>query len=223
MPNFVEVLTNIGDFAGREWSPDLQRQTAQPIFAGESRPGQLLPADWQGQSNAYTDDDIRGYRRTGKRFTEAQVRRLYEDNLLRAAKLVKKAFDGNDYARLNMRDAMRGDRRVTEALGISDFPQLFGDVIDRAVLANYRETPYVWNMLAKLSEVSDFRQVKRFRIDHGTGFNLDASGKIIPVAMGQQYPELFPVQQAAWDEMVENWRPSLNIEDRRGKTKKGRE
>lgn len=41
--------------------------------------------------------------------------------------------------------------------------------------------------------------------------------------MEQQYPHLFPVQQGAWDEMVKNWRPSLNIEDRRGKIKKGRE
>lgn len=41
--------------------------------------------------------------------------------------------------------------------------------------------------------------------------------------MEQQYPHLFPVQPGAWDEMVKNWRPSLNVEDRRGKTKKGRD
>ena len=42
-------------------------------------------------------------------------------------------------------------------------------------------------------------------------------------AMGQQYPELFPVQPGPWAEMVKNWRQSINIEDRRGKVKKEKE
>ncbi len=33
---------------------------------------------------------------------------------------------------------------------------------------------------------------------------------------GQQYPALFPVNQQAWNAMVERWPQSRNIEDRRG-------
>src|SRR5690242_15272342 len=135
-----DVLTNIGDFAARQWSPDLNRVTMQPVANGAR--GDLFNGKeagsylWSGASNAYSDSDIAGYRRPRavQRNSPLQVRRMYERNLMEAARLIKAAFDGNGYARLMFRDAMYGDRRIMEALSISDFPNLFGDVIDRAVL-----------------------------------------------------------------------------------------
>ncbi len=35
---------------------------------------------------------------------------------------------------------------------------------------------------------------------------------------GQQYPALFPVNQQAWDALVESWPMSQNVEDRRDMT-----
>jgi hypothetical protein len=197
MPNFQEVLSNIGDFARQQWSPGDKTGLFDPNIAHgvlngrESKPGQLMQPEWTGRSNAYSDDDIRGFRptRAPSKASPLQLRRAYESQLREACALIKSAFNGNSWAKLMFVEAMKGARRINEALGISDFPQLFGDVIDRAVLSNYKETEYTWNMVAKLSTVNDFRQVKRFRVDHGTGFDVDGSGNIIPVAIGQQYPE----------------------------------
>ena len=55
--------------------------------------------------------------------------------------------------------------QLREALTTSDFPYLFGDIIDRQVLANYSETAGVWPMYARRSTVSDFRTVKRFAVN----------------------------------------------------------
>lgn len=192
MVGFTEILNNIGDFARQQWNPDTERVTFQPVR--EAPRGELMQPSWTGQSNAYRDDDIRGYRGAGLRaprsMPPALAKKLYERDLMFAAKVIKSAFNGNRRSILDLTEAMQGAPIFREALSISDFPNLFGDVIDRAVLANYQETPYTWNMVAKLAEVNDFREVKRFRVDNGTGFDLDADGKTIKsIPMGGQYPE----------------------------------
>ena len=188
MIGFNDILQNIGDFARAQWTPG---ESTSPARQHEGARGERLTPAFDGMSNAYTDDDIRGYRtpRSPQRLSAREVKRRYERDLMEATRLIKAAFDGNSYARLMMRDAMRGGFR--EALSISDFPNLFGDVIDRAVLANYVETPYTWNLIAKEAEVSDFREVKRFRIDGGTGLlgATDSSGNIIPIEQGGPYGE----------------------------------
>lgn len=67
------------------------------------------------------------------------------------------AVKGNSWARLQLR----------EALTTSDFSTLFGDVLDRSVLANYAETPYSWASYIKRATISDFRLAKIFRVDRG--------------------------------------------------------
>ena len=57
----------------------------------------------------------------------------------------------------------------TEALGTSDFPIYFGDILDRQVLASYAEAPYSYNQWAKVSQVNDFRPAKRYAQDGGQG------------------------------------------------------
>lgn len=54
---------------------------------------------------------------------------------------------------------------LREALTTSDFPLLFGDVIDRQMLGFYQETPYTWSNYVRRATVPDFRPVKRFAID----------------------------------------------------------
>lgn len=66
---------------------------------------------------------------------------------------------------------LEGDRRATfqfqEAMSRSDFTYLFGDVIDRQLLAAYQTQPVQWPTYAKRGRVRDFRTVKRFTLDGG--------------------------------------------------------
>ena len=162
--NFRDVMENFGDF--------------KPSYA--QREPLLQEGAGFGEGNAYIDTEP-GMRRVSAP-QRAQAKRLYERDLMVVSKTFKRAFSGDDYARLAIRDAFRGGGPLREALSISDFPNLFGDIIDRAVVANYAETPYMWNLIAKEAEVADFRLVKRFRTDYGTGV-------LSSVEMGGPYPE----------------------------------
>lgn len=72
--------------------------------------------------------------------------------------------------------------RLREAMTTADFPLLFGDIIDRQLLANYQETKPVWPLFVHRSTVPDFRTVKRFAIDGSQG--------ILPAVQQQtEYPE----------------------------------
>jgi hypothetical protein len=71
---------------------------------------------------------------------------------------------------------------LREAMTTSDFPLLFGDIIDRQLLGNYMETPATYPGYVKVSSVPDFRQVKRFAID-------GSEAVLAPVAQQEEYPE----------------------------------
>jgi len=67
-------------------------------------------------------------------------------------------------------DVLEGKRPVNhlqEAMSTSDFPILFGDVLDRQMLASYRETPQSFRQWARVKSVPDFRAVKRRYTDGG--------------------------------------------------------
>lgn len=55
--------------------------------------------------------------------------------------------------------------RFTEAQTISDFPLLTGDVLDRMMLARYREWPQTWRSYVKTATLRDFRLVRRIAAD----------------------------------------------------------
>jgi hypothetical protein len=69
------------------------------------------------------------------------------------------------------RDVIEGDRyaalRFQEAMSTSDFGTLFGDIIDRQLLAAYQTRPVQWPSMAKRGRVRDFRTVKRYTLDGG--------------------------------------------------------
>jgi len=57
--------------------------------------------------------------------------------------------------------------RLEEAITTSDFPYLFGQVIDRQLLANYREPEdplYDWKDYVKIGSVPDFNTVRREKL-----------------------------------------------------------
>ena len=51
---------------------------------------------------------------------------------------------------------------IREALTTEDFPLLFADVLDRQLLAAYKDIEPVWKNFVKISTVRDFKTAKRF-------------------------------------------------------------
>ena len=81
----------------------------------------------------------------------------YNQSLAEAATLYQRVLDGDRWAGL----------QFLEAMSTSDFPLLFGDILDRQILASYRQQPLAWQTIAKRGRVRDFRTVKRFTLDGG--------------------------------------------------------
>lgn len=58
-------------------------------------------------------------------------------------------------------------RWFSEAMSRSDFPLLFGDIMDRQFLARYQAWPTNWESIAKRNVAPDFRTLQRFYWDGG--------------------------------------------------------
>jgi hypothetical protein len=72
--------------------------------------------------------------------------------------------------------------RLQEAMSTSDFPLLFGDILDRQLLGMYQEWPVTWPSVVKRSTVRDFRTVSRFAAD--------GAEAVLPVVpQGAEYTE----------------------------------
>lgn len=95
----------------------------------------------------------------------------YQRSLAEAARLVADVTEG--------RAPMH---RLQEAMSTSDFPLLFGDIIDRAMLGRYREWPTVWARIARRGSVRDFRTVRKFFTD-------GAEAVLDEVKQGSEYKE----------------------------------
>jgi hypothetical protein len=90
----------------------------------------------------------------------------YQRAFIEALNLYTQVIKGSKRAALNFQEAM-----VT-----SDFQLLFGDIIDRQMLAAYQQMPVNWSRLARRGRVRDFRTVKRFTLD-GSEAVLDEVGQ----------------------------------------------
>jgi len=64
------------------------------------------------------------------------------------------------------------EARLEEAITTSDFPYLFGQVIDRQLLANYKAIYADWKSYVKMSTVPDFNTVRREKL-HGSDNHLE--------------------------------------------------
>jgi hypothetical protein len=56
------------------------------------------------------------------------------------------------------------EARMEEAIGTADFPYLFGQVIDRQLLATYKASVADWKTYFKMSTVPDFNTVRREKL-----------------------------------------------------------
>lgn len=56
---------------------------------------------------------------------------------------------------------------LQEAMTTSDFPYLFGEVLDRQLLAGFKDTPQVMPLICRRGTVKDFRTVHRYEISDG--------------------------------------------------------
>jgi hypothetical protein len=81
----------------------------------------------------------------------------YGQRLLEVANLYKRVLSGDRRAAMDFQENM----------STSDFSNLFGDILDRQILAKYVSQPVQWTSVAKRGTVRDFRQVKRFTLDGG--------------------------------------------------------
>lgn len=116
-----------------------------------------------------------GHRVRGRRTDPA-----YQRNLAEAARFLADVYSGR-----------RPVYHLQEVLTTSDFPLLFGDILDRQILASYREWPVTWPSLARRATVRDFRNVKRFPPATGGDARLDVVDEQAP------YPETPINEQAA--------------------------
>lgn len=105
---------------------------------------ETIQAEDAGTQRLYGDEGRPARGKHGKGY----MRRVAE-----AAKLIADVFEGR-----------KPIHWLQEAMSTSDFPYLFGDVLDRQLLASYREYPSVWRSYAEQRVVSDFREVKDFYV-----------------------------------------------------------
>lgn len=101
------------------------------------------------------------------RAEEASVKRLFgkEGSGARSSRKGKRYQEALVEAMRLVADVYTGRRKthyLQEAMTTSDFPYLFGDILDRQILAAYREWPTTWQNYTKRGRVRDFRTVKRF-------------------------------------------------------------
>ena len=66
---------------------------------------------------------------------------------------------------------------IREALTTSDFPYLFGDVLDRQVLASYKAVDPVWKAFVRSSTNRDFKDTYRFAITGGDQYLAEVAEK----------------------------------------------
>jgi len=82
----------------------------------------------------------------------------YEQKLIETIDLLSNAYNLPSH---------KHEYLIREALTTSDFPLLFGDVLDRQVLASYKAVDPVWKAFTKMSTVKDFKVSDRYAITGG--------------------------------------------------------
>ncbi len=63
--------------------------------------------------------------------------------------------------------AYKQEYLIREAMTTSDFPFLFGEILDRQLIAGFKDTPQVMPRICRRATVKDFRTVDRYEISNG--------------------------------------------------------
>lgn len=137
------------------------------------------PAETFGQEGRWSAERAPGeramYAGEGRSVSAARQRNnsnpKYNSLFLEAARLYERVLSGNRWA----------GQQFLEAMTTSDFPLLFGDVLERQLLGWYQTKAVNWQMTTRRSRVRDFRAVKRFTVD-------GARGVLDRVAEQAEYP-----------------------------------
>jgi hypothetical protein len=111
----------------------------------------------------------------------------YQAKLVEAAKLLEDVLQGR-----------KPMYYLKEAMTTSDFPYLFGDILDRQLMANYREWAVSWPNYCARKVVSDFRTVKRFWTTGGEAV-------LTEVAQGTEYPAAAITDQSPFSYAVKKY------------------
>lgn len=105
-------------------------------------------------------------------------RRYSQETVDAFVSTLNEAADGSNKARYILQEAMVS----------ADFPYLFGDVLDRSLMAQWGAQIPNWEAFVKTGTVRDFREAKRYGIE-GMGAVLDAVGE------RAEYPERGPTEE----------------------------
>lgn len=126
--------------------------------------------DLVGSYRAQDASEQRLYAQEGRRVRGGRDNPKYRASLLEAANLYADVLAGRTRP-----------WRLQEAMTTSDFQFLFGDILDRQLLARYQSMPVMWEKFARRGRVRDFRKVRRYTLDGGEAV-LD------PVPQNTEYP-----------------------------------
>jgi len=110
----------------------------------------------------------------------------------------------------NSLEGSRRSRRILQAaVSTSDFPLLFGDSIDRMLLAVYRRHEAEWQQYVHIDQVMDLRDAKRFYVSTGRGvlpnlsqgetYTKDAQREVQYLISAQKYGGL---RDITWETLV---------------------
>lgn len=135
------------------------------------------------------------YKGEGRRVRGRQRDARYNQQLIEAIRLVDDVLSGSRRAALAFEEAMT----------TSDFPELFADIIDRQVLAKFREWPSNWTAIARETTVRDFRQAKLYLPNTG------ATGELDQVDQLEEYPEASVSEQTPQTYQVHKYGRTLGI------------
>lgn len=116
--------------------------------------------------------DVRNlFKGDGTRIRSIPRSESYMRDLAEAAEFIQEIYAGR-----------RPMYHLREAMTTDDFPLLFGDVLDRQLLANYAATPSLWRNYTRRGTVPNFNNVRRSAVD-GAESPLPRVGEL------ENYPE----------------------------------
>jgi hypothetical protein len=137
--------------------------------------------DRQDQSNPFRQEREAGLVQVGRKgFYNEAAKKAYDRELLEAARFTEQVLFGR-----------RPFYHFQEALSTSDFPILFGDILDRQTLARYREWPInLGGLVQERRTGSMIRSTKLFPQQYG------ADAKLDPVDELTEYPGTTVTEQS---------------------------
>lgn len=129
-----------------------------------------------------------------------QESRDYRQRMLAVTRMYRGMLEGSRRAALDFQEAMSR----------SDFSFLFGDIIDRQLLAAYQTRPVQWTQFAKRGRVRDFRTVKRFTLDGGEA-TLNQVKELAPYKVRKVTDSAYEYAVAKYgDQIAVSWETMVN-------------